>query len=154
MKSDFIQFKRYTRHLSSTLILPNHFKCHRLVALMVAESSSQSETDSLSDILTSCFSHELPLIPAWRRASDWWNRKLCSITHWLFHVYARTHTCLHTHKHTHALSLSGWTSTSGHLRRQVCLNNRKRARLGAGCASDTVIALTFRDASFVQLDKV
>lgn len=37
----------------------------------------------------------------------------------------------------------------GHLRRQVCLNNRKRAQMRAGCASDTVRALTFCNASFV-----
>lgn len=52
----------------------------------------------------------------------------------------------------------GWIGVAeqacGHLRRQVCLNNRKRARLSAGCASDTVIALTFCNASFVQLYKV
>lgn len=49
--------------------------------------------------------------------------------------------------HTH-----GWiwvqAQVCGHLRRQVCLNNMKRAQLRAGCTSDTVIALTFLKRHF------
>lgn len=45
----------------------------------------------------------------------------------------------------------GWTwvqKVCWHLWRQACLNNRKRAQLKAGCASDAVIALTFLQRHF------
>lgn len=46
----------------------------------------------------------------------------------------------------------GWiwvqAQVCGHLRRQVCLNNMKRAQSRAGCTSDTVIALTFLQRHF------